>query len=351
MVLRTVNKSLRAGVLNTVVFMYVVLQAVVSSAADNAKPIVEEAFVGDPDQLVFDSLTDPAFEKFVDIRLLGHGVAEQDVELLTDLALQLAHGESTLLRSHRSISADQVFQVAIRVAEEHGDEAGLGRLQKAVAGRDKSLTERIAAAMLLASASREVEEPIVVAIDDVTPETLAVYQDLIGRISLAQATGNASELDAVNEDLGATGMMTEDQVDKLRKKVQAAKQAIGNNGGADSADVLSALAGASRGWFKNSTGFSTPKPIRSIAPNGISIGRRNTSDQYPSVLDDEVSRRNRNQNQGIGGRRRSTQRPNRPQMIRQQAIRQYQQRQQQRGLDFLRRVQQQVNQGYQSYSP
>src|SRR5437764_15129181 len=71
---------------------------------------------------------DPAYDRFVDLDQLSTAWEQKDPELLTDIALQLLEGERVLLRPNKYITADQVFNLAIKVAADTKDTPALKRL-------------------------------------------------------------------------------------------------------------------------------------------------------------------------------------------------------------------------------
>ncbi|MDR0327908.1 MAG: hypothetical protein LBI05_06395 [Planctomycetaceae bacterium] len=73
---------------------------------------------------------DSGFEKMVDWELAASAASASDPVGLTDVALQLAEAERVMLRSHGSIPASTLFQLAIRAAVKRGDGETLERLAK-----------------------------------------------------------------------------------------------------------------------------------------------------------------------------------------------------------------------------
>lgn len=257
----------------------------------NTGSSVDLATIPDPDQLIIDAFSDAAFEQYVDVELIGVAIAHNDVELLTDSALQLAEGERILLRAHHSLTADDVFLAAIRMAERTGDVQGLERLGKAVAGRSQELASRVEAARALAGTSREAEPPVMVPVNSVTPDSVAIFRDLARRIEIVAISGDADEASSITEAIELADQLADSQVEHLKKMLSEVTIE-----GADTDDrhseTLNALAAASRGWFSRATGFRTPQPVSDVAPNGISLGsgsnrnrqkRRNGSGDYDTA--------------------------------------------------------------------
>src|SRR5690349_11388462 len=94
--------SASAAMLTALVAVPFVLQA--QDPPNNAPPSATpptDSEMGEP-IMVYSlpaELTDPAFDKYVDISLLGRAWSSKDSALLTDIALQLAEGERVLMRA------------------------------------------------------------------------------------------------------------------------------------------------------------------------------------------------------------------------------------------------------------
>ncbi|QDU28304.1 hypothetical protein ETAA8_34040 [Anatilimnocola aggregata] len=161
----------------------------ISGAADDAKApaATSAAAPAAPD------LFDPAFERYVDLLLLGQAWETLDAVLLTDCALQLAEGERVLMRSHKAISSQQVLDLAAKIAADKRDTATLDRLANvAQVTKNTAASEQIAAARKLASASRSVNPALSVPAAATTPDQLALYQEAINGAKAATALGDAT---------------------------------------------------------------------------------------------------------------------------------------------------------------
>ena len=78
----------------------------------------------DDDQILTDDteipsdLADPAFDRYVDLSLLGTAWDLGDASLMTDVALQHTEGQRVLMRPHRAIVPEKLLEVAARLAIE-----------------------------------------------------------------------------------------------------------------------------------------------------------------------------------------------------------------------------------------
>jgi len=195
------------------------------------------------------AVADPAFDRYVDLGLLGRAWSDMDPALLTDLGLQLAEGERVLMRPHKGITADQLLSVAARVAAEKRDEATLARLAKAADALGKTaLAEQVGSARKLASASRAVDPAATVSIDGTSVEAFTTYKDLMTRITAAKLANDAKALDRIAKTAVRADGLTEEQRQHVVKAAAEAKEALPKDAAPDAAvSALKRLAAASRG--------------------------------------------------------------------------------------------------------
>ncbi len=152
-------------------------------------------------RLLPSDLEDPAFEQYIDWRLLGQAWNEQDASLLADLALGLTEGERVLLRSHRALSAEQLVQWAAQVAAQNRDSRTLQRLA-AVAEKNGQLASQVQATQkLLAWIRSESESDTQLPPEQLSPEQLALYLTEVNRIQGAKLLEDREELLAISEIL------------------------------------------------------------------------------------------------------------------------------------------------------
>jgi hypothetical protein len=168
---------------------------------------------------------DPVFDRYVDLSLLASAWEEKDVEVLTDIGLQLAEGERVLMRAHKGIGSDQVFAAALKVAAERKDKAGLARLTKVlIALKRGDLVAEAKRAKQLADASRTVDPALIVAVDATAPEAFMLLKDTLEAIGSAKIGQNAKGLDAIAKEVPKMTELTEPQrraLLKLAKEAQA----------------------------------------------------------------------------------------------------------------------------------
>lgn len=105
------------------VAMLVTVPYLMTNAADEAKPVAASATATAQGTPVpgLEDIDDPAFDKHVDILLVGYAWDQLDAGLLTDCALQLAEGERILMRKHKAISSQQLLAIATKVAADNRD--------------------------------------------------------------------------------------------------------------------------------------------------------------------------------------------------------------------------------------
>jgi hypothetical protein len=148
------------------------------------------------------ALSDPAFKKFVNIRLMMPAFHARDASLLTDLALQLAFGESVLDRPHKGFTAKDMATLALATATETGDKASLERLAKfAAKTNDSQMAASISVAKLQASKTRADAPPFMLPLGNIKLGTIDYIQGVTGSIESAKILGNRAQLEALVEEL------------------------------------------------------------------------------------------------------------------------------------------------------
>jgi len=192
-------------------------------------------------------LQDSAFERFVDVRLLGRAIGDLDAALLTDVALQLAEGERVLLRSHKGLPAKGVLQAAVKMAAKKGDKTSLGRLAKyAKKSKDDDLGKLVNTNLKMAEKSRPAAPAMISG--DTTPEQLSVYKGFLAQIDSATFLGDAKGLAAVAEEVGKLekGSLPDKLKADLIKRVKVATDEVKSSAASDTQKALSLLSEASR---------------------------------------------------------------------------------------------------------
>lgn len=197
---------------------------------------------------------DPAFEHYVDMRLLGHAWADLDPVVMTDVGLQLAEAERILLRPHKAqITADQILALATKLAAERHDTATLGRIAKAAARHGKTaLAAEAAADLKLAEQSRGLDLAMAVPIDSLSTSQFALYRGYIQDIQAAKAMADRRELKRIEEELSSLTGLPPKQVASLKSRAVEARAALSGAAGVPESDrstfqTLEKISGRSRG--------------------------------------------------------------------------------------------------------
>jgi len=139
---------------------------------------------------------DLAFDRYVDLDLIGKAVFSGDADLLTDTALQLAAAERTLIRTHKSgITSEVVLTAALNLATENKDKDVLERLAKiAEVLNKKDLAGKIVEAQKLASEPAGVTPELMVSVKEMSPEDYASFHQCLSSVQVAKITGDATWL-------------------------------------------------------------------------------------------------------------------------------------------------------------
>ena len=170
---------------------------------------------------------DPAFDRYVNLTLLGKAWEAQDAALLTDTALQLAEGERVLLRTHKSgLTAERMLGLAAKLAADSKDKASLERVGKAAQARgDQKLAAAVALASKVGAESRDLDPALLLPVDSTTPEEFALFRQYLKDIRAAKLGGDAATLEVLEkETLDLKGLASErrDYLARLAKEARAA---------------------------------------------------------------------------------------------------------------------------------
>ena len=194
---------------------------------------------------------DPIFDRYVNLDLLASAWEDKNVDMLTDIGLEMAEGERVLMRAHKGITSDQVFAAALKVAAEQRDKAGLARLTKVlVALKRDDLVAEAKRAKQLADAGRAALDPaLVVAVDATSVEAFMLLKDTLEAIGSAKVGQNAKGLEAIVKEIPQMAELTEAQRRALLKMTREAQALLPKDAKeADPiADTLNKLASESRG--------------------------------------------------------------------------------------------------------
>jgi hypothetical protein len=194
-------------------------------------------------------LRDPAFDRYVDLALLGTAWADVDASLMTDVALQLIEGERVLARPHRVINTDELLRISIRMAAVKRDAATLSRLESAIKPRGSAalLAQLSEAQKELAEAKPE--EPVrTVSVDAISAEAFAFYKGCLNDIDAALVANDAAALAQLEKELAGLNILPAECQAKLQDKIAASKGRLTSPEQpiARVAGILDKLAGATR---------------------------------------------------------------------------------------------------------
>lgn len=196
-------------------------------------------------------LADPAFDRYVDLILLGRAWDQLDPGMITDCALQLAEGERILMRSHKAVSSKQLLELAAKVAAEKRDTATLDRLANVCnATKNTAALEQVTAARKLAGASRAIDPAMSVSATETTPDQLAIYQATINGVKGAGMLGDVNYFDGLEEGLNdkqsVLTNLSDAQRNHLKKIMGVARSSMPKEGDASLSDTLTKLKETSR---------------------------------------------------------------------------------------------------------
>jgi len=192
-------------------------------------------------------LQDPAFDRYVDLLLLGEAWERLDPALMTDVALQFAEGERVLFRSHKGIKSEELFKLAVKMATDRRDQATLDRLQKHFErSGDKSSSESLAASRKLTGEARAVDPALLIPVDEITPEGYALYRGILGEIKAARYIGNREALQALEGELDKWPGLTDQQKQYLQSIMGQSRAEMADGETPELANHLDRLTEASR---------------------------------------------------------------------------------------------------------
>ena len=212
---------------------------------------------------------DPAFDRYVDVSLLGAAWESQDAAALTDVALQLAEGEKALFRSHKTFTSKDVFEKALAVAADQKDSATLERLAKIAKACDcKDFAAKVAQTTKLAADSRAILPNLKFLKVADNGKVNHHYIYTAGLISRVRVTGDKKALASIKEQIKQTkpeGEVTKESLDALAKLADESDVATGEVPEAERnvGFALEKLAGESRHWPPGG-----PRPPYPLYPGG-----------------------------------------------------------------------------------
>ena len=171
--------------------------------------------------------SDAAFEKYVDLDVLGAAWTEKNAGLLTDIALQLAEGERVLLRPHRGISSDQVFIAAVKVGAERKDKAALARLVKTLTALNKAdLAAQAKLAEQFADKSRAVDPALTVSVEGTSYVVFLLMKDTIEAIKSVKVGQNKKGIEVIVKEIPKMTELSDPQRKALLKFAKEAETSM-----------------------------------------------------------------------------------------------------------------------------
>lgn len=197
-----------------------------ASRAEDFAGLIDDVFVGSNMQatvpmgqgLVPSELHDRAFDRYVDLRLIGDAWASLNADRLVDVALQLAEGERVLLRSHKAISSADAFRLAAKMALGQGDLGTLARLEKVAKARgDSALTSQLAAGAKLGQASRDAESGVRISVAETSQAEFALLQACHRDLKRAHLSGDANTLQILSRSIPNLPLLSPAQKEQLKK--------------------------------------------------------------------------------------------------------------------------------------
>ncbi|QDU94022.1 hypothetical protein [Lignipirellula cremea] len=237
----------------------------VVALADDAEPPADDAVFIETEPVSTPDLDDPAFSALVNLELLGAALAQGDAAAVTDVGLQLANAERSLLRSHPSLKSSAVLATASRLATSSGDKATLARLARAAdLLNDETLQKNLATAIALGGASRRID-PAPSLAADIDPQVYAGMRTILDHLEIAENVGDHDGLVSLLVDVETLDASPELKAwlnQRIEKGLANASQADPDN-----AKAMSLLADASRpiGGFSFSP---PPTPFKIRSPFG-----------------------------------------------------------------------------------
>lgn len=197
-----------------------------ASRAEDFAGLIDDVFVGSNMQatvpmgqgLVPADLHDRAFDRYVDLRLIGDAWASLNADRLVDVALQLAEGERVLLRSHKAISSADAFRLAAKMALGQGDVGTLARLDKVAKARgDSALTAQLAAGAKLGQASRDAESGVQISVAATSQAEFALLQACHRDLKRAHLSGDVNTLKILSRTIPDLPVLSAAQKEQLKK--------------------------------------------------------------------------------------------------------------------------------------
>jgi len=173
-----------------------------------------------------EEMKDPAFEKFVDLKLLGQAWNDLNPSLFTDAVLLLKEGERVLGRPHKGVNSDELLATAVRLAGQQKDKATLDRLAKVA---EKAGNEKLSGLITITKAGMNKSRAapsVAINLDELTPESIATYRLVSKQIQAAEIASDRETLDVLDSGLEGRADLNPKQREALRKMIEAARASV-----------------------------------------------------------------------------------------------------------------------------
>lgn len=182
---------------------------------------------GDQRPVAEQDVVDPGFEAMCPSHLIAEAWRGLDSSKMTDVALLLLHGEHTLGRERKAVSADRLVRLAISAAVTNGDQSSLQRLATAAERGGKSdLADLARSSLSLASASRNAVAGMVISVNEIGPTEYRQLRLVHRRLRRAVISGDAGQVDDLQPLIDQIGGVPPERRNKLRALIDSTRAAM-----------------------------------------------------------------------------------------------------------------------------
>lgn len=206
---------------------------------------------------------DRAFDRMIDVEVLGRGWDEMNAEALTDAALQFVEAERILRRPRKGIVTDDLLSLVVRVAAERRDQAALKRLAAVVSSRkNEALETQLRLGQELSGNSRSSNLDVQVNVSEISEDEFLELHDCLKAVRRAVVLGDPTELVFWEEWLKTPGLSRQ-QRERLKRIISPASESLNDSKNTPSpvTPLLDSLVGESRGSKNHPFGVHRPVVI------------------------------------------------------------------------------------------
>ncbi|MBM4000109.1 MAG: hypothetical protein FJ297_11330 [Planctomycetes bacterium] len=192
-----------------------------------AQPNRESAIRWNDKDGIPDDLVDAEFAQAIDLERLREAVRSLDQAWIVDAAVGLSQTEKKVGRSHRAISSDALFRLALRMAADARDGGAFERAAKAIASVGKPEFDAIVEqTRKLVSAGRKLDVPPDVPRGELTAEAILVYNACKKQVKAARVVGDSNVLRDLRGQLGDLSELHPKQRVHLQRMIDESLVAI-----------------------------------------------------------------------------------------------------------------------------